>query len=81
LRISSVIHRELKAVCHVQRFAPSLDASLVICRDVQERKINKSGTSKVRIYTASPHGNCETVGDLKPPECRHNGAGAIAECW
>jgi hypothetical protein len=25
-------------------------------------RYNKSGTSKVRIYAASPHGNCETVG-------------------
>ena len=42
--------------------------------DLLHGKINKSGTLKVRIYAASPHGNCETVGDLKPPERRHNGA-------
>jgi hypothetical protein len=34
------MHRELKAVCHVQRFAPSLDASLVICRDVKSEAVD-----------------------------------------
>src|ERR1700738_565472 len=62
-KVGSVIHREPEAVGHVQRFAPGVDIRVVVCGDVQERKIGKSGAAEVRIYATSTHGHSQTIGD------------------
>src|SRR3954469_14583621 len=72
LKVGSVIHRELEAIGHVQRSPPGMDIGVAVCGDIKEQKISKSGAAEVRIYSAATHGNSQTVGDLQPPERRHN---------
>ena len=53
LKVSSVIHCELKPIGQIQDFTPGLDIRVVICGDVQQRKIRKSGVPEVCIYATS----------------------------